>query len=62
MLTNFNVAHYTFRITPENEIILPGYKGATFRGGFGYAFKKVVCSVRNKTCSECILKDKCERI
>jgi CRISPR-associated endoribonuclease Cas6 len=29
------------------------------RGGFGYAFKRVVCAIRNKECPDCILKEKC---
>ncbi|MEK7699374.1 MAG: hypothetical protein AAB332_03125, partial [Planctomycetota bacterium] len=34
-------------------------KGAVFRGGFGYAFKKVVCVVKGKPCDSCLLKQKC---
>jgi len=29
------------------------------RGGFGYAFKRVVCAIRNKECPDCILKERC---
>lgn len=46
-------------IIPKGEIILPIYKGSTFRGGFGNAFKKVVCTLKNKECKDCILKEKC---
>ena len=42
-----------------DPIILPQYKGSTLRGGFGHAFKKVVCTVRDKACEECLLKTRC---
>ncbi|MBI2412897.1 MAG: CRISPR system precrRNA processing endoribonuclease RAMP protein Cas6 [Deltaproteobacteria bacterium] len=42
-----------------SPIALPTYKGSTLRGGFGHAFKKVICTVRNKECSDCLLKTKC---
>jgi CRISPR-associated endoribonuclease Cas6 len=48
-----------FRITALEPLILPTYKGSTFRGGFGYAFKRVVCAIRDKECPDCILKEKC---
>ena len=50
---------FIFRLTARESIILPAYKGSTLRGGFGYAFKRVVCAIRNKECSDCILKEKC---
>lgn len=33
---------FNFKITAKEPLILPAYKGSTFRGGFGYAFKRVV--------------------
>ncbi len=50
---------FQFRITALEPLILPSYKGSTLRGGFGHAFKRVVCAIRNKECSDCILKEKC---
>lgn len=39
---------------------LPAYKGAMFRGGFGYAFKKTVCIQRTrKDCVDCLLRRSC---
>ena len=38
---------------------MPIYKGSTLRGGFGHAFKKVVCVKREKICETCLLKGKC---
>lgn len=52
-------SQFRFGITALEPIILPVYKGSTFRGGFGYAFKRVVCAIRDKECPDCILKGKC---
>ncbi|MGQ9569288.1 MAG: CRISPR system precrRNA processing endoribonuclease RAMP protein Cas6 [Thermodesulfovibrionales bacterium] len=52
-------ASFRFNIQPLESIILPSYKGSTFRGGFGYAFKRVVCAIKDKECSDCLLKEKC---
>ena len=46
-------------MSPIDIIILPSYKGSTLRGGFGYAFKRVVCAIRDKGCPDCLLKEKC---
>lgn len=48
-----------FIIEATDPIVLPYYKGSTFRGGFGNAFKRVVCALKRKDCKECILKTKC---
>lgn len=49
----------TFFICPKETINLPVYKGSAFRGGFGYAFKRIVCALKKETCDECLLKYKC---
>jgi CRISPR-associated endoribonuclease Cas6 len=59
ILKNFKISSYQFHIKPLDHLTLPLYKGATFRGGFGYAFRKVVCSTHQQNCIECLLKDKC---
>ena len=38
---------------------LPEYKGSTLRGGFGHAFRKVVCTFRGKPCDDCLLAQQC---
>ena len=58
-LNNFPLAKFQLTISPIDKIILPKYKGSTFRGGFGHAFKKVVCVSFHKDCSGCMLKEKC---
>lgn len=50
---------FVFTIEPEEPLILPSYKGSTLRGGFGYAFKRIACAIRNKECLDCILKERC---
>lgn len=50
---------FTFSLIPKEPLILPSYKGSTLRGGFGFAFRRVVCAIRNKDCTDCILREKC---
>jgi CRISPR-associated endoribonuclease Cas6 len=58
-LQNFKVARFEFCIQATDRLSLPEYKGSAFRGGFGHAFKKVVCALRNKECRDCLLREKC---
>lgn len=48
-----------FQTISKELIILPSYKGSTLRGGFGNAFKRIVCAIKNKDCTDCLLKEKC---
>lgn len=50
---------FIFSIKAKEALFLPDYKGSTLRGGFGNAFRNVVCTFRNKECSECLLSEKC---
>lgn len=59
MLERFRVAKFRFTICAKDHIRFPAYKGAVFRGGFGYAFRRVVCVIKGKDCDECLLKQKC---
>lgn len=58
-LKNFRFARFLFLLRALENISLPAYKGSTLRGGFGHAFKKVVCVNRERICSNCLLKEKC---
>lgn len=58
-LRHFKFAQFQFLLKAIDHLNLPEYKGSTLRGGFGYAFKKVVCALRNKECPDCLLKEKC---
>lgn len=53
------LSKYRFTIKPQRELILPPYKGSTFRGGFGHAFRHAVCGEREKECLDCSLRIKC---
>jgi CRISPR-associated endoribonuclease Cas6 len=57
--SSIRYASFGFEIVPKEPLILPVYKGSTLRGGFGYAFKRVVCAIRDKECPDCLLKEKC---
>jgi CRISPR-associated endoribonuclease Cas6 len=43
----------------QTPILLPRYKGATLRGGFGSVFKETVCVVEHRDCSRCLLRTRC---
>jgi len=58
-LGRFLFARFQFHLQALDRLSLPEYKGSTLRGGFGYAFKKVVCALKNKECPDCLLKGKC---
>jgi len=58
-LGHFQFARFQFILRVLDCINLPIYKGSTLRGGFGHAFKKVVCVKREKICETCLLKSKC---
>ena len=59
MLETFRLAKFRFTICAKEHIRFPTYKGSAFRGGFGYAFKRVVCVTKNRECDDCLLKQKC---
>ena len=59
MLETFRLAKFRFTVCAKEHIRFPSYKGSAFRGGFGYAFKRVVCVIKGKECDDCLLKQKC---
>jgi len=50
---------YRFSCLFEDDAVLPSYKGSTFRGVFGNALKKVVCALKRRDCSDCLLRHRC---
>lgn len=50
---------FSFRLTATEPVILPSYKGATLRGGFGNAFRRVVCALKRNDCEGCLLNKTC---
>lgn len=53
ILNEFKAAKLNFEIKAENDVILPDYKGSTFRGVFGYVFKDVMCISYESVCETC---------
>ncbi len=50
---------YCFSARFLDEARLPEYKGSTFRGVFGHALRAVVCALRRRTCTDCLLASRC---
>jgi hypothetical protein len=58
-IKDFTLAKYNLRIKSGKEgLELPPYKGSTFRGVFGHAFKSTICS-HAQDCHECEVKSIC---
>lgn len=56
---SMKLSKFRFIIRPMGELILPPYKGSTFRGGFGHALKRAVCMDREGECAKCVLRSEC---
>lgn len=60
MVAAFRVARYRFDLEAVDELHMPAYQGSTFRGGFGHAFKKMVCFQPNwGACTPCARGNDC---
>jgi len=61
MLDKLKIARYRFVLEPIESMSLPPYKGATLRGSFGQAFKRMACSRPRPggTCKGCPERDHC---
>ncbi|MCK5507293.1 MAG: CRISPR system precrRNA processing endoribonuclease RAMP protein Cas6, partial [Desulfobacterales bacterium] len=40
-------------------LILPSYSGSTLRGGFGHAFRRIICAFKGRECTDCLLRQQC---
>ena len=58
-LQNFRLARYRVILTARSPIVMPAYTGSTLRGGFGHAFRKMVCTQGPIDCRDCTLKAVC---
>ena len=56
---NLTYQKFLFSIEAQDALLLPYYKGSTFRGGFGNAFRGVVCALKKMECKECMLASRC---
>ena len=52
-------ARFELQLLLKDKLTLPLYKGAVIRGGFGVAFRKIVCIQPRKECAECSVRSKC---
>jgi hypothetical protein len=60
MLKNFRAAVFELSLAAgEQGLDMPPYKGSTLRGGFGSAFRKIVCTGHQKQCKGCLLIPSC---
>ena len=59
LLQNFRLARYRIILTALSTIVMPPYAGSTLRGGFGHAFRKMVCTQGPIDCRDCTLKAVC---
>jgi len=53
------VGRFALTLRAADPIVLPTYKGSTLRGGFGNAFKRVVCALKDRECADCMLRERC---
>ena len=58
-IAHFRLACYRFVLRAVTSLCLPPYKGSTFHGGFGHAFKHTVCVMPERNCSTCLAPAQC---
>lgn len=60
MFELFRLARFRFSIKAGAKgLILPPYKGATFRGGFGSVFRRITCAMHQQDCRGCLMREQC---
>lgn len=59
MLQALRVACYRLDLRAETALCLPPYKGSTFRGGFGHAFKRIACAMPGQCRERCRIGPAC---
>jgi len=60
MIGRFSLSHYRFTLTPETCISMPRFnKGNVLRGAFGSSLRRIVCTIPEGVCHECLLKERC---
>lgn len=58
-LEAFRLAKFRLNLQPKESLVLSAYPGFTFRGGFGYAFKRITCPFAPSACPPCRLPTHC---
>jgi hypothetical protein len=59
MFDRLTVTVQRVRFRAEEPLTLPAYKGSTFRGALGHAFRNVSCALRRQQCGTCMLRQRC---
>ncbi|MFN8566671.1 MAG: hypothetical protein U0Z44_03935 [Kouleothrix sp.] len=60
MVEAFRIARYRFDLEAIDQLHMPAYQGSTLRGGFGHAFKQIVCFQPDwRTCTPCARAQQC---
>ena len=58
-MEKFYFSRFTFSVRCKTNLLLPSYYGSTLRGGFGHAFRRIICAFKKKECTDCLLKHQC---
>jgi len=58
-LEKFYFSRFTFSVRCKTTILLPSYAGSTLRGGFGHAFRRIICAFKGKECTACLFRGQC---
>jgi CRISPR-associated endoribonuclease Cas6 len=58
LIRSIRWARLRLTLLAQEPLHLPPYKGSTFRGAFGHAFKRVACPLRRE-CAECAHQSVC---
>ena len=58
-MLSFNFFNYKAEFTALDDIFLSIVPEISFRGGFGYVFKKTICTVKHRDCSKCLIYKHC---
>lgn len=56
---SIKVARVRLAIRAVEPMRMPPFKGATLRGAFGHAFRKVACGQPGQDCKDCLLRESC---
>ncbi len=58
-VTSFRFVSYRVDFTATEKVLLAPIPEVSFRGGFGYVFKQIVCLDKKGDCSTCLLQSYC---
>ncbi len=60
LIKSIQLARFVLKLRATEKIVLPEYKGSTFRGVLGWRLKKIICVNRDVAdCKDCLLASKC---